>query len=309
MRPKKYDIKLTDKQKQFKESVSNPKTIPMLFTEAAVFEERWNKDITDFTKEEALEFLKTLNSISVKSLIVYAWTIDKYTQFCGKESKVWNQISRNDLESLIDEKQRMGKYFSESHLNALTAVLFNPVDRFILRGFYDGLCGEYYEDFKDIYPKSFNKQNLTVQLSNGNIKHISQELYDIAMESAESYKYIVYSRSRNFTRNLCDWTPDKQDIIKIAYGSKLEPTLPTWKRKIRNRIEIIRNYLDIPYLNIPNLRRSGIYNHLLKLSEMHNCSIKQAVNLPEFDAIVSDYELNKDRLDSIKYRFSTEEYT
>lgn len=307
MRPRIHDRKLTEKQEQFRKTISNPKLVPLLFSEAASFEEQWHKEVVDFTKEEALEFLKSLNSLSLQSLIVYTWTMRKYAEFCGINSSEWNQISREDCEALIDKNQRKRKYLSESHVKALTAVLFNPVDRFILRGFYDGLCGDFYGDFMGLYPESFNQDELTVRLSDGNVKHISQELYDAAMESAETYIYIPYGVNAT-ERKLYDWTLGKQDIVKFTNGSERCPTMSTWSRKIRGRLEHIRRYFGISYLNIPNLRRSGVYNHLLGLSEEKDVSVKRAVYLPEFEEVADAYGLNKSRLDAIAYRFSTEEY-
>lgn len=307
MRPILHDKQLTEKQTLFRNTLSNPKLANLLFSEVSVFEEQWRKDVTEFTKAEALEFLKSLNSLSIQSLQVYTWTLKKYAQFCGNEASAWSQISRADCEAQINNDQRKNKYLSESHIKALTAVLLNPVDRFILRGFYDGLCGEFYDDFMGLHIDSFDQENLTVKLANGNIKHISQDLYELAIESANTYTYI-FNGIAGTTRMLHDVSVDKQDIVKYMNGSDPKPSLSTWKRKIRGRLEHSRNYLGLQFLSIPILRRSGIYNKLLKLSAEHECSVKQAVYLPEFKEIAVAYGLNESRYDSIAYRFSTEEY-
>lgn len=307
MRPKIHTKILTETQLRFRDTFSNPKVANLLFSKVSPFEEQWQKEVTSFSKIEALTFLKSLNSLSIQSLNVYAWTMRKYSQFCGVKHSAWAKISQTECESLINAEQRRRKYLSESDVKALSAVLFNPVDRFILRGFYEGLAGDFYEDFKDIYPESFDELSSTVRLANGVTKQISHELYELAIESAETYTYSVVG-DRDCERNLYDWSKGKRDIVKLTYGSHESPAPSTWKRKIRNRLDSIREYFCIPYLTIPNIRNSGVYNHLVRLSLENNCSIRKAVYLDEFKDIAIQYNLNLERLDKLSYRFSREEY-
>ena len=297
----KHEVEFTEQQQAFADTLSSPNIFTVIISEAELWEKNWNKDLLDFTKQEALIYLKSIHSLSLLSLMSYASTIRSYAAFVGKKETIWNNILQADLKQLIDVDELKNTYFKPEDVDKMEMILPNVVDRFILRGFYEGLYGHYYEEFKCLVMPDFDKEAKKVHLMTGKDKVFSDRLYQLAEESSRTYIYKAMDFHREQKRTLLDTPGYKGEIVKT--GLKTSPGLEPWKRKIRGRMESVKEFFGLSYLTIPRLRNSRIYYELLQISKKNNCSIAEAVYLPEFEPIIYQFDLNINRKDKLAYKY------
>lgn len=302
MRPIIHDLKLDEQQQKFKEAASSPAVVATIFSEVNFFEKQWGKNLLDFTKEEALTFLKSFNSLSILTLMTYTSIIRSYAEFSGVTETSWKDVLQSDLLKLIDYDELRNTYFAPGDVDKIIACVPNAVDKFIVKGFYEGLSGQYYEEFQGLTMESFDRENSEVHLSNGKIKKVTEKLYALAQASANTYSYQALDRKRTQNRKLVDVFASGE-IIKSTLKRSEENGLTSWKRKMRGRMESIKDFFGMSYLTIPRLRNSAIYYQLTKLAEANGCDVGSAVYLPEFETVIAQYNLDGGRKDKIAYKF------
>ena len=299
----KYEVKFTEQQQAFRDTLGSPNIFTVIISQAKLWEENWHVDLLHFSKKQALDYLKGMGSLSILSLMSYASTIRSYAEFVGEKETVWKDVLQDDLKKLIDVDELKNTYFEPEDIDKMEAILPNTVDKFILRGFYEGLCGSYYEEFKGLTMANFDKETMTVHLSTGKDKKFSKRLYDLAQKSSETYIYKAMDIKREQKRRLVDMDGLMGEVVKSTLKVSDTPGLMPWKRKIRGRMEAVKEFFDLQYLTIPRLRNSKIYYELFLISEKHKCDIAEAVYLPEFDEIIYQFDLDGERKDKLAYKY------
>ena len=175
--------------------------IDVQFRKASETEYELDKDVSNWTVYEIVEYYKILNMTSFESLICLNSIFSQYTQFCLENSLVKDNqnhylectkeilagcINKAILDKRIVEKKTVLKWIEE---------LPNPKDQFILLSLFE--FGKS-KDFKDIvYAKPEDVNGNKLKLSE-RIVNISEELKDIInqCESEDSY----YSITGNGTK-------------------------------------------------------------------------------------------------------------
>lgn len=303
MRQAAGNIKLTEQQQAFADTLYSPSPFVVVLSEAEFFEKNWKKDILDFTKQEALTFLRSMHSLSLLTLMTYTSVTRSYANYLGLKETAWEEVRQADLIELIDVDELKNTYFTPEDVDKIEMIVPNAVDKFILRGFYEGLCGDYYEEFQSLTMDSFDKENLTVRLQTGKVKKVSQRLYDLALKSSTTYTYTAMDFRRTQVRKLIDMNGLVGEVVKTSMKVNSNPNLMSWKRKVRGRMESVKDFFELSYLTIPRLRKSAIYYNITTLAKEHNCEVSEAVYLPEFDDIIYQYDLDATRKDNLAYKY------
>jgi hypothetical protein len=181
-----------DIKKRYIEEKENAVVMPnnyltLQFNHSEEYEIEIEKDISNFTTYEILEYYKIRNFISLDSLNVLNSQLSLYTQWCLQNNLVIDnqnhflEINLEMLKNCINKLVISKSLVDRQEFLKLIKELPNPKDQFILLSLFE--VGKS-KDFKDIVTAKITdiKEN-TLTLFDGREVQISDELKNIALES------------------------------------------------------------------------------------------------------------------------------
>lgn len=240
-----------------------------LFTYAAMFEEKFGKDLADFSLKEITEYYKYLNVTSLESLMNTNSQCKLYTAWCVNQNLVgdlqnhYAEITKEILQPCLNKEMTESKIITWDELLELADELMNDHDKFLMFAFYEGIGGHEYEDFNNLRVDNFRKDgdDYIVALVNREIR-CSERCFHYAVLSSEEYEYetvVVDEDGARITKGYFDQSDDR--VVKKGRNSRLAVFS---FNAIKVRMDKIRMCLSRPSLSIHSLNESGRINEIRK---------------------------------------------
>ena len=228
------------------------------FNKTSKMEEELDKDLSNFTVYEIVEYYKLLNISSFDTLFVMNSQFSMYVQWCLQKSLVkdnQNHFLEMTLEHLKDCLNKalvdMKIVTREMILNWIDD-LPNPKDQFVLLGLFEGLKGKDFCELSKLRPENI-KGNIAI-LCTGREIHLSNKLLKIISDCIIEDKY--YSISGNGTKVMP--LLDKGFVIKDYPNARSDVSDFQRGRKIYNSITRILNYFDVlDFMTANSVAESG----------------------------------------------------
>lgn len=158
--------------------------IDVQFRKVSETERELNKDVSNWTTYEIIEYYKLLNLTSFESLLCLNSIFSQYTQFCLENSLVrdnqnhYLECSKEILSGCLNKAILDKRMVDRNTVLKWVDELPNPKDQFILLSLFE--YGKS-KDFKDtVYAsnKNLDKDNNTLKLSDRTV-HVSEKLMEI----------------------------------------------------------------------------------------------------------------------------------
>ena len=216
------------------------------FEKASVFEDELNKDLSNWTTTEILDYYKYLSTASIDTLIVLNSHFGLYTQWCIQNGLVKDhqnhflEISKEILKTCLNIGLAKQKIISREQLVTAIKELPNPSDQFVLMAIFEGIKGK---DFCEIINARMSgiKQGKMALCTEREIL-VSKELENIAYESAEEYKYYTLGMQKDKEIILVD---NADSIIKDYPNSSPGSDEFIKGRRIYNKLNRAIGYLGL----------------------------------------------------------------
>ena len=186
-------------KKEDRKKWPTPTFLEDLFTKVGEKEFILEKDLYDFTHEDVISFYKSLNTISVSSLIVINNIFSNYYFFCLREKYINNlenvfttihpwELAKCAVDLVFFDREEILNMCKEGNR------LRNESDKVLLLGLYEGIAGRGYNDLYSLEKMDFHEYSglYTVILKSGREAEISKELYNYAMNAIEEFEYHSY---------------------------------------------------------------------------------------------------------------------
>lgn len=293
------ELQLSPIKEEFLANHPNKPVVRLIFRAADGYEQKFNKDLALFTEEEAIEYLTGIESISSSTLCGYASVIkayaDLYTQYHPTEFNRWGNLQSSQIKKCAIPNAIQEKYISEERLEQTLSGIENPCDKFLIRAFYEGLRGDYYEDIwkvslRDIKenPNATSDEDayLLMAPSDGRILKISKRLYHYAEDSDKEVAYSPADSEKTLYLN--------QDC---PYVFKCRNNTSDWdievksKARVSRRLMVLKKNLGVEWLTAPRLSTSGMVTAIKKLAQKKGISELRALETPEFRHIRIQYNI------------------
>lgn len=293
------ELQLSPIKEEFLADHPNKPVVRLIFKAANEYEQKFNKDLALFNEEEALEYLTGIKSVSPSTLCGYASVIkayaDLYVQYHPTESNKWGNLRSSQIKTCAIPNAIQEKYVTEEQLEQTLRNVPNPCDKFLIRAFYEGLRGDYYEDIwkvelRDIKENPSATGNddayLMMAPSDGRILKISKKLYQYAEESdkelvyspMDSAKELHFNRDCPYVFKCRDNTSDWDDEVKS-------------KARLSRRLAVLKKKLGVEWISAPRLAISGMVVAIKKLAQKKGISELEALEAPEFKYIRTQYNI------------------
>jgi len=240
-----------------------PKALELDFKKTNAFEEQLDKDAYDFTVYEILNMYKTWNSKSIDTLYVINNRLSQYTQWALEQNLVadsqnhYLEINRDMLMGCINIIAQQNRIVSRKQIIAWCSKLPNACDKFVFLGLYEGLNGDFYEDFWNTSIDDINKEKKTIRTKRGDLP-ISEDLIEYAEESNNTLELYPMTGDMERVTKLVE----NGKIIKVKSNTKYDDPLHN-KKNIYIAIVRVCKFLDIDrWYNTRQATESGMINFI-----------------------------------------------
>lgn len=164
-----------------------------LFKRCAEFEEKYEKDICNFTYYEIIDMYKTWNIISLETLAIANSQLSMYTQWCMQQMMVkdgqnhFTECIKSVLSECVNAIVAKKKVVTRSQLINMGGMLINAADEFVLFALFEGIYGKDYCELVNLEWADFS--GCSVVLCTGRKINISTKLLELAENAYNTYDY------------------------------------------------------------------------------------------------------------------------
>ena len=237
-------------------------TLYGLFRKIEPYEEELEKDVSAFSRDEALNMYLGFKSRSVYTLmnnnaILKAYCAWKKYYHDKSLECVYESISIDDLKPCVDKNA--SKLLSREEITEIEDQLLNATDAAIVELLFNGVAGKNMEDIYSVSRECVMGDALVV---NGKEFAMTDRLKELLPKAFAETKLMSYGSSMRVASVI-----GEGQIYKERSNSLGVNTDDGMFRYFYRRIRIYRDYLGIPSLTMKNISASGLWYYL-------NCGMK-----------------------------------
>ena len=244
-----------------------PRWWERVFEKSKIIEEKYQKDLSNFTTEQILEFYKYLDINSLESLMIYNINLIKYGNWALGESIIidgQNHFCEVDNEKLVTCINELGVDKSIVDLQGLKKLMMklpNYQDKFIFFCLFEGIKGK---DFSDIYTLKMSNINGTTVTLKDRAVEVDGDFEAIASIADKETTYIT-------TTQKIIKLMDSDYIVKEKFNSRgADPGRAIYATIVRGiKVADLSNTITAS-----SLYNSGFIYYLNQLAEKENMSVE-----------------------------------
>lgn len=225
-----------------------------VFKKTEDFEEKLNKDVSKFTRDEILDMLAKFKAKSINSLLNYTIVLKHYSRFVfgAVGTNAYESIGKADIANLIDKDANI--LLTREELDDVEVQLLNWVDKAIIELLWNGVAGKNMEDIYSVSEDCVQGNILRVNEKEFPMTDRLRELLPKAFAETELMSYGNTMRVIEVN--------GKGKIYKERPNARGIDTPDSRFRWVYRKIQIFRDYLDLPGLTMKNIAASGLWYYL-----------------------------------------------
>lgn len=225
-----------------------------VFKKTEDFEEKLNKDVSKFTRDEILDMLAKFKAKSINSLLNYTIVLKHYSRFVFGEvgTNAYESIGKADVADMVDKDANI--LLTREELDDVEVQLLNWVDKAIIELLWNGVAGKNMEDIYSVSEDCVQGNILRVNEKEFPMTDRLRELLPKAFAETELMSYGNTMRVIEVN--------GKGKIYKERPNARGIDTPDSRFRWVYRKIQIFRDYLDLPGLTMKNIASSGLWYYL-----------------------------------------------
>lgn len=225
-----------------------------IFKKTEDFEEKLNKDVSKFTRDEILDMLAKFKAKSINSLLNYTIVLKHYSRFVfgAVGTNAYESIGKADVSDMVDKNANI--LLTREELDDVEVQLLNWVDKAIIELLWNGVAGKNMEDIYSVSEDCVQGNILRVNEKEFPMTDRLRELLPKAFAETELMSY-------GNTMRIIE-VNGKGKIYKERPNARGIDTPDIRFRWVYRKIQIFRDYLDMPGLTMKNIAASGLWHYL-----------------------------------------------
>ena len=234
--------------------------LPKIFERTEPYEEKLQKDLCDFSADEAMEMFVDIGYSNLQFAKVEASLIRSYVDWQITKGKSEDGVNHFSIQEIPQTKLKQAvkqktSLVDRRQIEVWCNRLYNPSDKVVLLGLFEGIKGSDYCEFVNLSRDDIDEETCKVKLFGRNeTLKISEKLVRYMIESCETNYYTTYGNVRSGhvfeASNL---------VIKNAPNAKEEVDDFRKGRRIYSRIKMLLRFLGVDgYINSGAIVNSGI---------------------------------------------------
>lgn len=225
-----------------------------VFRKTEPFEEELNKDASKFTRDEILNMLTKFKAKSINSLLNYTIILKHYARFVFGEvgTNAYESITKADVSDMIDKTANI--LLTREELDDIEAQLLNWADKAIVELLWEGVSGQSMNDIYSVTEECVKGSKLYV---NGKEFLMTNRLKELLPKAFAETETMSYGGTMRISQVI-----GKGRIYKERPNTRGVDSDDVHFRYFYRKIQIFRDYLDIPGLTMKNIQSSGLWYYL-----------------------------------------------
>ena len=252
-----------------------------VFKKTEDFEEKLNKDVSKFTRDEILDMLAKFKAKSINSLLNYTIVLKHYSRFVfgAVGTNAYESIGKADVADMVDKNANI--LLTREELDDVEVQLLNWVDKAIIELLWNGVAGKNMEDIYSVSEDCVQGNILRVNEKEFPMTDRLRELLPKAFAETELMSYGNTMRVIEVN--------GKGKIYKERPNARGIDTPDIRFRWVYRKIQIFRDYLDMPGLTMKNIAASGLWHYLQLCMEKTKLDLRTFLRTKEGKELAMRY--------------------
>ena len=252
-----------------------------VFKKTEDFEEKLNKDVSKFTRDEILDMLAKFKAKSINSLLNYTIVLKHYSRFVfgAVGTNAYESIGKADVADMVDKNANI--LLTREELDDVEVQLLNWVDKAIIELLWNGVAGKNMEDIYSVSEDCVQGNILRVNEKEFPMTDRLRELLPKAFAETELMSY-------GNTMRIIE-VNGKGKIYKERPNARGIDTPDIRFRWVYRKIQIFRDYLDMPGLTMKNIAASGLWHYLQLCMEKTKLDLRTFLRTKEGKELAMRY--------------------
>lgn len=266
-----------------------------VFKKTEDFEEKLNKDVSKFTRDEILDMLAKFKAKSINSLLNYTIVLKHYSRFVFGEvgTNAYESIGKADVADMVDKDANI--LLTREELDDVEVQLLNWVDKAIIELLWNGVAGKNMEDIYSVSEDCVQGNILRVNEKEFPMTDRLRELLPKAFAETELMSY-------GNTMRVID-VNGKGKIYKERPNARGIDTPDSRFRWVYRKIQIFRDYLDIPGLTMKNIAASGLWHYLQHGMKETGLGLREFLKTNKGEILAKQYGFGDYYVDNICQKY------
>jgi len=258
------------------------RSLERLFNSTELFEEKWGKDVCEWTTTEIMEYYKYLDVYSLSSIVVCNSNLNLYTNWCLTETLVpdaqnhYLEIRPDMLKACINQEYLTRMIVTRDELINSIDQLPNYTDRFMFLAFFEGICGPEYCEMVSATKDDIDGN--VIHLCTGRNIEISDKLKEIAHYAATEEWYQTYGLSGRVLK-YSELDPPNL-IFKTVARREIKRTNGAMMQAAGRRFDKAKELMGMPQrTTTKSIIVSGKIHFIKQLMEEENLTVEEVIRV------------------------------
>ena len=268
-------------------------SLSAIFNKTAPFEEKLNKDCSQFTLEEILKMYRQFGAKSTRVLENYNVYLKNYTayrlfhkQITGEND--YQDINKELIKQCIDPKIQ-NQLLTREQLDDIEDELFNYSDKAIIEALWHGISGKSMRDLVSLERKMFSEDKLSLIFPDGRIIPISKKLSEFLDKAFNETEYLCYGSTIRVEKLIGFDT-----LYKERSNAHASPSADVYFRWVYRRVQNYRKQFDMPMLTMKNIQASGLLHKIQEGMQQNDCTIREFLATEQGKELAMQYGYKSD---------------
>lgn len=266
------------------------------------FEEKYNKDCSQFDDVEALWMYKEFRAKSVYVLLGYNTILKAYCawrHYYHKESTTesYNNITIDLLKPCIPEDSN--RFLSREEIIDIEDQLYNWTDKAILECLWEGISGPSMIDLVNINSSIIDQKEKVIYFSDGKMVKLTDRLYDFLMKAFDEVEYMCYGATLKVKKLI-----GVGRLYKERDNAHASDSNDKHFRWVYRKVQNFREHVGIPGLTMKNIHISGMYHYLCEGMQETGLDLKNFLRSEDGKNLADKYGFHSESyVDNLTHRF------
>jgi hypothetical protein len=266
------------------------------------FEEKYDKDCSQFNQDEVITMYTEFKAKSVYVLLNYNTILKAYCawrRYYHKEkiTESYENITIELLKSCVPKESN--KFLSREEIIEIEDQLYNWTDKAILECLWEGISGPSMIDLININKSMVDFKEKEMYFSDGRIVNLTDRLCEFLSKAFDETEYMCYGETLRVKKLIGIGNLYKERDNAYATDSN-----DKYFRWVYRKVQNFRDHAGIPGLTMKNIHISGMYHYLCKGMQETGLDLKSFLRSDDGKKLAYKYGFHSESyVDNLTHRF------
>lgn len=266
------------------------------------FEEKYDKDCSQFNQNEVITMYTEFKAKSVYVLLNYNTILKAYCawrRYYHKEkvTESYENITIELLKPCVPEESN--KFLSREEIIEIEDQLYNWTDKAILECLWEGISGPSMIDLVNINKSMVDFKEKEMYFSDGRIVNLTDRLCEFLSKAFDETEYMCYGETLRVKK-----LAGIGNLYKERDNAYATDSNDKYFRWVYRKVQNFRDHVGIPGLTMKNIHISGMYHYLCQAMQETGLDLKSFLRSEDGKRLADKYGFHSESyVDNLTHRF------